>query len=177
MSTKKILEELFEESQFTIKNSYERLLADIEFYSSNPEDATIVAFYEKFIQWRKDENHKYYLWMMFQRVIDVNSPVWFMSFRSFVANYIIDDSYFEICWTKPNVGDDYNGDPLTTVVATSKEDPKARPIVYFSNDERGFQDPALLLEAMNLLEKREEEEAVRIRREVASFLNHSVGDP
>ena len=80
------------------------------------------------------------------------SPIGFMdSFESFVSNSLLDDSAFRIEWRKNFVDENHNlvwlpGGVCKTVL-TTKDDPKAEPVVVLDND--GTQQVALLMEAMD----------------------------
>jgi len=97
-----------------------------------PDD--VKAFIDRVFEWRRDrKNGCQWLWELFHEAMDM-SPLGFMdSFKSFVANSLLDDSAFRIEWRK--------------TLLTTKDDPKAEPVVVLDND--GTQQVALLMEAMD----------------------------
>ena len=115
-----------------------------------PDD--VKAFIDRVFQWRRDrKNGCQWLWELFHEAMDM-SPLGFMdSFKSFVANSLLDDSAFRIEWRKNFVDENHDlvwlpGGVCKTVL-TTKDDPKAEPVVVLDND--GTQQVALLMEAMD----------------------------
>jgi hypothetical protein len=84
---------------------------------------------------------------MFKTSLDLSSVTFAGSLCSFVANCCYDDSRFQIHWNKP----DYHNMDIE-YVPTTKDDPDGMPEIIRNGD--GFWQAELLLEAMDIFEKR-----------------------
>jgi len=130
-----------------------------------PDD--VKAFIARVFQWRRDKNGRQWLWELFHEAMDM-SPLGFMdSFESFVANSLLDDSAFRIEWRK-----NFHGGVCKTVL-TTKDDPKAAPVVVLDND--GTQQVALLMEAMDHKEW-EHRQRIEQEEEVERLLSAIKGE-
>ena len=112
-------------------------------------------FIQRVLVWYQDKDRKQLLWEVFHQVFDLD-PILFMgSFGSFVANCLLDDSAFRVEYRKLFVDGKHDlvweKDGYKTVLST-KDDPKAEPVVIRDND--GTQKVALLMEAMDHAEFR-----------------------
>jgi hypothetical protein len=109
-------------------------------------------FMERALLWRTEASKKQHLWELFHEVIDMSDMNFMGSFISFVSNCLLDDSFFKVEWRKPFLDENRRlvwlpGGEFKTVL-TSKDDPRAEPVIVWDND-NGTQDVSLLMEAMD----------------------------
>lgn len=122
-------------------------------------DPNIHEFLGKILEWRVKDN--ILEWMMFSEVLDSDSlKDWLSSLNFFLGNTLMGNCCFSIEWRKVHYKNNQvqlgkSGE--VEMILTTKEDPKARPVVV--NCKFGYpgfsQDPKLLLEAMEILVERE----------------------
>lgn len=117
----------------------------------------VKKFIEKFLEWGTHKERSQWRWEMFRTAFNLESCEMLGNFYGFVANCLLDDSYFEIKWVKTCYDENWgliwlpNGDFKT--VETTKDDPKGTPRVFHTSE--GFHNPLLLIEAMVIKEERE----------------------
>lgn len=109
----------------------------------------LIKVAEKICEWRFDDHKSGWLFPMF---CEPSKALYYYTgflgtLRSFLINACLDDSGFEIKWMV-NRNTRWGIRPIKS----TRENPRSRPVVFHS-DRRG--DPAVLLEAMVELEKRE----------------------
>lgn len=103
-------------------------------------------FMERALLWRTEASKKQHLWELFHEVIDMSDMSFMGSFISFVANGLLDDSSFRVEWRKTILDENRR---LFKTVLTTKDDPRAAPVILWGNDDDGTQDVSLLMEAMD----------------------------
>jgi len=150
MDTNEYIELEFVNAQETLKKHCLQLNATLQ-DEHTPND--VKAFIIRVLQWRKDrKNGRQWLWELFHEAIDVSDLNFLSSFHGFVVNSLLDDSAFRIEWRKNFVDENHKlvwlpGGVCKTVL-TTKDDPRAEPVVVVDHDD-GTQNVALLMEAMD----------------------------
>lgn len=159
---------IYERAKARLQYDFESILRRLQ--ESKDEDVT--HFVQKLLEWNTDRRsmRSQLAWEIFHKAISIEDELTFFgSLNSFVGNCLLDDSYFTIEWRKT----DYlvttevfegreiqnlelqwlpNGDFKTKL--TTKDDPEGKPVVIWSQDDNGKQDPKLLIEAMEIAEQR-----------------------
>jgi len=148
-------QKLLSMAQGDLQDDFNRLMKRLE--PLHPGDL-IPVFVARVLEWQADPEKKQLVYEMFRKAFSYNSLTFFGSLNGFVGNCLLDDSYFQIEWRKPDYMKGFRlqwlpgGDYKTKL--TTKEDPKGRPEVIWSKDDNGTQRVELLLEAMDILEER-----------------------
>ena len=106
-------------------------------------------FVNRALDWKVNKPHRFY--ELFHEVIACDNMNFMGSFRSWVANYLLDDSSFKVIWIKNQMNketgriDQISSDP-------SDPDFCVAPVVVEGYDD-GCQDPAILMAAMDRIER------------------------
>jgi hypothetical protein len=119
----------------------------------------IREFITRVFAWYHDKTRSQYLYEMFRDVLNLDDKHFVSSVHDFVVNELLDDGSFEIHWCVPVYKNGFslvytkNGDIKYKRV--KKTNPRARPRVVRGGD-NSTQNVALLLDAMEIHEEREE---------------------
>ena len=136
------------------KNALDKLQKDFSLFEDTiawckENRPNIYAFIERVLSWHPDKSKHVELWVFLNNVVDLNDLNFIGSFRSFVANGLLDDSMWSIRWSKPNQ-DSNNPDVL--FIESSTNDILAEPEVVWDQI-NGGQNVNLLMEAMDHIER------------------------
>lgn len=138
-------------------NSAEQAL--LNFLEEDHVTDDIRKFITRVFAWYHDKTRRQYLYEMFRDVLSLDDKNFVDSVHSFVVDKLLDDGSFEIHWCVPAYKKAFelvytkNGDIKYKRV--KKTNPRARPRVVRGGD-NGTQNVALLLDAMEIHEEREE---------------------
>lgn len=119
----------------------------------------IRKFITRVFDWYHDRTRAQYLYEMFRDVLNIDDKHFVSSVHSFVVDKLLDDGSFKILWCVPAYKNGFElvytkaGDIKYRIV--KKTNPRARPRVVRGGD-NGTQNVALLLDAMEIHEEREE---------------------
>lgn len=135
--------------------------ADLTPYANGYSRAACVELAERMMAWYIDKRKHQWLWCFAHEAFGCDSPTSFLgNLNSFIGNCLLDDSQFRIEWRKNKLTKDFdlvwdkNGEMVT--VRTGRADSRARPHLYRHHaDTGGSQDPALIMAAMDEIERRE----------------------
>jgi hypothetical protein len=119
-------------------------------------DTNISRVIFKFLDWRI--NNQQLLWEFTREFNGFKmSHVGFIGWLTFfVSNYLLDDSGFKIEWKKRSYIEFKNEVDFEKYVACTKDDKDAEPFLQISyDDDNWHQNPDLILEAMDIMEKNE----------------------
>lgn len=147
-------QKLLDMAQGVLQDDFDSLVKRLE--PRHP-GGLIPVFVARVLEWQADPEKKQLVYEMFRKAFSYEYLTFFGSLNSFVGNCLLDDSYFQIEWRKPELKDFQlqwlpGGDFKTEL--TTKEDPNGHPEVIWSKDDNGTQKVELLLEAMDILEER-----------------------
>jgi hypothetical protein len=151
-SLKKNINEEFVKAKREIETDCDEMLKLIDDIKSGGHDE-IREFVEQVFEWRKDGEKDQWLWEIFREVVDFNQKEFLSSFRSFVGNFLLDDSYFRIEWRRAFISSEGflewlpDGNYRTEIVDKSAD--RAFPIVIPDYSDSGSQNVSLIKEAMD----------------------------
>lgn len=117
-------------------------------------DATPVgAFIRRALEWRLDERKSVWLHSFLYRVVRCTDTGFMRQFTAFVKGPLLGDGCFSLVWRGSA------GEPLIS------DHPNARPQVWDvkTRDASEFKNAEILLDAMDVIEHRESEQAARFR--------------
>jgi len=125
--------------------------------------AACVAVAERMMAWYIDKRKHQWLWCFAHEAIVMGSPTTFLAnLNNFIGNCLLDDSQFRIEWRKNKLTKDFdvvwdkNGNPMTVKTTPNEKTGSARPHLFRHHaDTGGSQDPALIMAAMDEIERRE----------------------
>lgn len=161
---------IYEIAQKELENEY---TSCINCMKENSSDVGITSFVNRFFEWARDKEKGILLWEMFDEpgTISIRPKEIFSSLHSFVANCLLDDSCFIVEYEKPVYNKDYKLIWLPgggfKKEKTTKDDPNGKPVVRRGNDDNGTQNVDLLLEAMDIMEQRDKQRSIKLKK----FLN------
>lgn len=145
MSTEDIMKRARDAAVAEVNYGYEELAS---FYRED-KGTTEGAFVDRAMAWHADKEKHQWLWCFMRQCVDTESVTFLGSLGSFCVNVFRDDTYFYIDWYVTELTDAC--ELLWNV--SEESNPSARPRVNTTGD--GQHDPALLLAAMDEIERRE----------------------
>ena len=172
-----------------VKSDFDGLIECYNEYNESEEWKPVAEFIARVVDWHADKTKTQWLYEMFRYVFPTD-PVGFAgALGSFVGNAIMDDSCFVIHWRKPDylletLSYEFGGKKIEfthkelqyengeiKMQSVSKDDPDGVPEIEWGNDSIPdvSQDVALLMEAMDIFEVRQNARTAKLEKFAADI--------
>lgn len=154
------IEKIYELALSELTNDKEDLLVCLE----RIKNTDIAPFVHRVLEWRADACKSIQLYSFLSEVVNVSPVCFFDSLYCFIELCLLGSKPYHIVWYKHITND--IGEFIR--VETTKEDPESRPSIKLTDNDIGYHDGTTLLEAMDILEFRRDEEHARWKESIES---------
>lgn len=145
----KAMDDLLEFAQIKLQMDFNRC-SELYFYEKEPQ---VAKFVQAVWEWQRDRQKSQMVWEIFHNAFNTDELNFFAGLASFVGNCLLDDDRFVVKWFEWDF-EEYEKSGDMKPKASTKENPKSWPEVFWAPDQTGEHDPNILLEIMNIHESR-----------------------